>query len=44
MTMHAEKTCRSGWLAVARIAGRLLLALGIALAMYLLIYRPQQLR
>ncbi len=44
MTMHAEKTRRSGWLAVARIAGRLLLALGIALAMYLLIYRPQQLR
>ncbi len=44
MTMHAEKTRRSGWQAVARIAGRLLLALGIFLGGYLLIYRPLQLR
>jgi hypothetical protein len=44
MTVHAEKTRRSGWLAVARIAGRLGLALAIFLGGYLLIYRPQQLR
>jgi hypothetical protein len=44
MTIYAEKTRRSGWLAVARIAGRLLLALSILLGGYLLIYRPQQLR
>ncbi len=44
MTMHAEKTRSAGWLAVARIAGRLGLALFIFLAGYLLIYRPQQLR
>ena len=44
MIRHAEKTHRSGWPAVARIAGRLLLALAIFLGGYLLIYRPQQLR
>jgi preprotein translocase subunit YajC len=44
MTMHAGKTRSAGWLGVARIAGRLGLALVIALAGYLLIYRPQQLR
>ncbi len=42
--MHAKKTRSSGWLAVARIAGRLLLALSIFLGGYLLIYRPQELR
>jgi hypothetical protein len=44
MIMHAEKARRSGWSAVARITSRLLLALGIFLGGYLLIYRPQQLR
>ncbi len=44
MTMHAEKTRRAGWSAVARIIGRLGLSLGIFLGGYLLIYRPQQLR
>jgi hypothetical protein len=44
MTIYAEKSRRAGWLAVARIAGRLLLALSILLGGYLLIYRPQQLR
>src|SRR6266566_8436315 len=44
MDMHREKTRRASWLGVARITGRLGLAMGIALAMYLLIYRPQQLR
>jgi hypothetical protein len=43
MAMYATKA-RSNWLSVARVAGRLGLALGIALAMYLLVYRPQQLR
>jgi len=38
MTMHAEKTRRSGWLAVARIVGRLVLALVIFLGGYLLIF------
>lgn len=37
-------TRRTSWLAVAPIVGRLLLALGIFLGGYLLIYRPQQLR
>ena len=44
MIMHAEKIRRASWLAVARIAGRLGLSLGIFLGGYLLIYRPQQLR
>jgi hypothetical protein len=44
MTIHAEKTHRSAWLTVARVAGRLGLALAIFLGGYLLIYRPQQLR
>ena len=44
MIIYAEKTRGAGWLAVARIAGRLLLALSILLGGYLLIYRPQQLR
>jgi hypothetical protein len=44
MTIYAEKTHRSGSLAVARVAGRLGLALAILLAGYLLIYRPEQLR
>jgi hypothetical protein len=44
MTMHAGKARSAGWLAVARIASRLGLALGIFLAGYLLIYRPLQLR
>ncbi len=43
MAIHATKA-RSNWLCVARLAGRLGLALGIALAMYQLVYRPQQLR
>lgn len=44
MTMQTGKTYRAAWLAVARISGRLLLALGIFLGGYLLIYRPLQLR
>ncbi len=44
MTIDGKKTLRVGWLAVARIAGRLLLALIIFLGGYLLIYRPKQLR
>ena len=44
MTLHIGKTRSAGWLGVARVAGRLGLALGIALVMYLLVYRPQQLR
>ena len=44
MIMHRDKTRGAGWLGVAHGAGRLGLALGIAFAMYLLLYRPQQLR
>ncbi len=44
MTIHTEKTHRSGWLAVVGIVVRLGLVLVIFLAGYLLIYRPQQLR
>jgi hypothetical protein len=44
MTIYTEKTRRAGWPTVARIVGRLLLALAILLGGYLLIYRPQQLR
>lgn len=44
MVPHAKKTRSAGWLRVAHVAGRLGLSLGIALAMYLLVYRPQQLR
>ena len=43
MAVHATKA-RRNWLGVARVSGRLGLALGIPLAMYLLVYRPQQLR
>jgi hypothetical protein len=42
--MQGEKTHRPGWSGVVRISGRLLLALGILLSGYLLIYRPLQLR
>src|SRR6266568_3522509 len=44
MAMHVEKPRSAGWPAVARVAGRLGVALVIALAGYLLIYRPLQLR
>jgi hypothetical protein len=44
MAKYAKKTRNASWLGVARVAGRLLLALVIFLAGYLLIYRPQQLR
>jgi len=44
MTLHTNKAQRASWLSVARVAGRLLLALVIFLAGYLLIYRPQELR
>ena len=44
MAMHVEKSRSAGWPAVARVAGRLGVALVIALAGYLLIYRPLQLR
>jgi hypothetical protein len=44
MVRQREKTWSAGWSGVARVAGRLGLSMGIALAMYLLIYRPQQLR
>ncbi|HEX6551671.1 MAG TPA: hypothetical protein VF026_02830 [Ktedonobacteraceae bacterium] len=44
MVMYAQKTRSAGWLRVTRVASRLGLAMGIALAMYLLVYRPQQLR
>src|SRR6266487_5644343 len=44
MAMHVEKPRSAGWSAVARVAGRLGVALVIALAGYLLIYRPLQLR
>jgi hypothetical protein len=43
MAIHATKA-RSNWPGVARVSGRLGLAVGSALAMYLLVYRPQQLR
>ncbi len=43
MARHVTKV-RSNWLGVARIAGRLALALGIDLSMYFLIYHRQQLR
>ncbi len=42
--MHRKKTRRADWSGVARIGGRLVLALDIFLAGYLLIYRPRQLR
>ena len=44
MATHATKTRSASWHGVARVAGRLLLSLGIFLAGYLLIYRPQELR
>src|ERR1700694_4601006 len=44
MAMHAGKTRSAGWPGVARVAGRLGLALVIFLAGYLLVYRPLQLR
>lgn len=44
MVMHAKKAWSAGWWGVARVAGRLGLALVIFLAGYLLVYRPQQLR
>ena len=44
MARHVEKSRSAGWPAVARVAGRLGVALVIALAGYLLIYRPLQLR
>src|SRR5260370_38421694 len=44
MVMHVKKIRSAVWLRVARAAGRPGLALAIALAMYLLVYRPQQLR
>lgn len=40
MVMHTEKIQSAGWLAVARISSRLGLALGIALAEYLLSTAP----
>jgi len=43
MTIQREKARRSGQLGVIHVAGRLALALGIAVIMYLLVYRPQQL-
>ncbi len=43
MARHVTKV-RSNWLGVARIAGRLALALGIDLSMYFLIYHRQQLQ
>jgi hypothetical protein len=39
MTVHIGATRSADWLGVARFAGRLGLALGIALAMYLLVMR-----
>lgn len=44
MAKHAQKTRSAGWPGVARITGRLGLALAAFLAGYLLIYRPLQLR
>ena len=44
MVMHAKKAWSADWRGVARLAGRLGLALVIFLAGYLLVYRPQQLR
>lgn len=44
MVRQREKTWSVSWPGVARVIGRLGLALGIVLAMYLLVYRPQQLR
>jgi hypothetical protein len=47
MAMHVEKSRSAGWPgwpAVARVAGRLGVALVIAIAGYLLVYRPLQLR
>jgi hypothetical protein len=43
MTIDMKKAHRAGWPGVARIAGRLLLALVIFLGGYLLLYRPLQL-
>jgi hypothetical protein len=44
MAVCVKKSRRARWSGVARIGGRLVLALVIFLAGYLLIYRPQQLR
>lgn len=44
MAMQEKKTRSAGWLGGARVSSRLGLALGIAFAEYLLVYRPQQLR
>ncbi len=44
MTLHTNKARRAGWLSAVRISGRLGLSLGIFLAGYLLLYRPQELR
>jgi hypothetical protein len=44
LVMHRIKTRRADWSEMARIGGRLVLALDIFLAGYLLIYRPRQLR
>ena len=44
MTLHTNRAQRANWLNVASVAGRLLLALVIFLAGYLLLYRPQELR
>ena len=44
MAMHTEKPRSAGWPRVARIAGRLGLAVVVFLVGYLLVYRPQQLR